>query len=354
MELATFCAGIERLLGRHDEAHARLLASLEELPDPAAPEAIALMIELAVDSMFRAQPDAVREWAERALAAARELDDGPLIASAASMLDPRPLRRRRHPRGRSGLRRGGGAGRRRCSDAELGTRIDSAAYLCSAGTFLDRYDEACAHGERALRAGRAAGHLHPTLLPALGAAHLMRGRLAEAAKMLDAGVEAARLAGITQSLAWMLRNRSWLSVASGDVSGALALAEEARALTDQLDESVLTTWAAMSVARAAVLGGDGRRAVDVLDRTALRSIPGVWRMIGYEALALAYLDLGRRDDAAGMVAEAQTLADRARACRWGSPGRSARPRPSRCTTASPARPRSSRSRPSPRPNAPVR
>ena len=45
----------------------------------------------------------------------------------------------------------------------------------------------------------------------------MRGRLAEAAKVLDAGVEAARLAGITQSLAWMLRNRSWLSMASGDV-----------------------------------------------------------------------------------------------------------------------------------------
>ena len=70
VELATFCAGIERLLGRHDEAHARLRASLEEMPDPAAPEAIALMIELAVDSIFRAQPDAVRDWAQRALAAA--------------------------------------------------------------------------------------------------------------------------------------------------------------------------------------------------------------------------------------------------------------------------------------------
>ena len=307
VELATFCAGIERLLGRHDEAHARLRASLDQMPDPAAPEAIALMIELAVDALFRAQPEAVREWARRALAAARELGDGPLIVSAASMLTlghavAGDIAEAEEAYAEAATLVAG------LSDAALGTRVGAAAYLCSAATFLDRYDEACAHGERALRAGRAAGHLHPTLLPALGAAHTMRGRLAEAAKILDAGVEAARLAGITQSLAWMLRNRSWLSIASGDVAGALALAEEAHALTDQLDESILTSWAAMSVARAAVLSGDARRAVAVLDRDALEAIPGVWRTIGHEALTLAYLDLGRPDDAAAEVNEAQAHA----------------------------------------------
>ena len=80
------------------------------------------------------------------------------------------------------------------SDEELSARVDAAAYLASAATYLDRYDDAVAHAERALRLGRAAGHLHPTLLPALGAAHFMRGRLGEAAKVLDDGVEAARLA----------------------------------------------------------------------------------------------------------------------------------------------------------------
>ena len=218
VQLATFCAGIERLLGHHDEAHARLRGSLDQLPDPAAPEAIALMIDLAVDSMFRAQPEAVREWGQRALAAARELGDGPLIASAASMLALGLSVAGASPEAEAAYAEAA-ALVAALSDAELGTRIDSAAYLCSAGTFLDRYDEACAHGERALKAGRAAGHLHPTLLPALGAAHLIRGRLADAARVLDAGVEAARLAGIVQSLAWMLRNRSWLSVAAGDPRG---------------------------------------------------------------------------------------------------------------------------------------
>jgi tetratricopeptide (TPR) repeat protein len=117
------------------------------------------------------------------------------------------------------------------SDEELTARVDAAAYLCSAATFLDRYDDAVAHAERALRLGRAAGHLHPTLIPALGAAHFMRGRLSEAAEVLDAGVEAARLAGITQSMAWMLRNRSLLSALAGDLPAALEMAEEALELT---------------------------------------------------------------------------------------------------------------------------
>ena len=178
-------------------------------------------------------------------------------------------------------------------DSELRDRSDALAYLCSAGTFLDRYDEACAHGERALDLGRAAGHLHPTLIPAIGAAHFLRGRLRDAATVLDAGLEAARLAGITQSIAWMLRNQALLAVAVGDARGALAMADEALELTEQLDESVLSAWAALAVGRAAVAAGRSQRVVDVLaasDR--LDAVPGAWRLISFEALVLAYLDLG--------------------------------------------------------------
>ena len=72
------------------------------------------------------------------------------------------------------------------------------------------------------------------------------------------------------------------------------MAEEALELTARLDESVLTAWAALTVARAAVAAGDSRRAVEVLDAPErLDPVPGVWRLIGYEALVMAYLDLGR-------------------------------------------------------------
>jgi DNA-binding NarL/FixJ family response regulator len=196
------------------------------------------------------------------------------------------------------------------SDEELSARIDAAAYLTSAATYLDRYDEAVAHAERALRLGRAAGHLHPTLLPALGAAHFMRGRLRESAKVLDEGVEAARLVGITQSMAWMLRNRALLSVLAGDLPAGFEMAEEALDLTRRLDESVLSTWAAMAVARASVMAGRSQRAVDVLGGgpEALLPIPGAWRAMGLEALTTAYADLGRVDEAARTAAAAEAHA----------------------------------------------
>jgi DNA-binding NarL/FixJ family response regulator len=311
VQLTTTCAGVERLLGRHEEAHARLVASLDQLPDPAAADAISLTIELAIDALFRAEPESVRDWGRRALQAARELGERPLVAAAAAIVTLG------HAVSGSIAEAQAAYGEASTlvaamSDEELSARVDAAAYLTSAATYLDRYDEAVAHAERALRIGRAAGHLHPTLIPALGAAHLMRGRLGEAAKVLDAGVEAARLAGITQSMAWMLRNRALLSMVAGDLPAALDMAEEALELTQQLDESVLSSWAAMAVARASVTAGRSQRAVDVLARSggdeALRSIPGVWRAMGLETLATAYADLDRAAEAARAAAAAEAHA----------------------------------------------
>ena len=311
VQLTTTCASVERLLGRHDEAHARLRASLDRLQDASAPDAVALMIELALDALLRAEPEAVCEWAERALAAAREIGDGPLTAGAWAILALGHAVAERMADAAESYA-GAAALVAALPDEELGARSDAAVYLTSAATFLDRYDEAVAHAERALRLGRAAGYLHPTLLPALGAAHFMRGRLAEATAILDAGVEAARLAGITQSMAWMLRNRALLALMEGDVEAAREMAEEALGLTQRLDESVLSAWAAMTAARASAMAGHSARAVEVLTtgdgRASLSWIPGAWRGLGFEALAMAYADLGRDEDAARTVAEAEAHA----------------------------------------------
>src|SRR4051794_39828708 len=52
--LTAACAGIEHLLGDHEQARARLGAALEQLPDPASGEAVALKLELAIGSLFDA------------------------------------------------------------------------------------------------------------------------------------------------------------------------------------------------------------------------------------------------------------------------------------------------------------
>src|SRR5215207_3273323 len=63
---------------------------------------------------------------------------------------------------------------------------------------------------------------------------------------------------------------------------------------------------------ASVLAGRSQRAVDVLVRTAgrdpLEAIPGAWRAIGFEALATAYLDLDRGDEAARVADAAEAHA----------------------------------------------
>jgi predicted ATPase len=344
VQLATTCAAVERLLGRHGEAHARLLACLDQLPDPAASDAISLMIELAIDALFRSEAESLLDWARRALQAARELGERPLVAAASAIVTVGHAVAGSIAEAEAAYAETS-ALVAAMSDGELSARVDAVAYLCSAATFLDRYDEACAHGERALTVGRATGHLHPTLIPALGAAHLMCGRLGEAANVLDAGVEAARLAGITQGMAWMLRNRSLLSMAVGDVPGALAMAEEALELTQGLDESVLSSWAAMTVARASVLAGRNQRAIDVLTsdarRDVVRSIPGAggrWASKRLRWPTWASIAAKRRRGLWLPQRNTQTPW----ACRWPPHGRSEPQRRWRSTVVIPPQPQSAR------------
>src|SRR5207245_701851 len=61
-------------------------SAIEELPDQGSPEGVALMTELAVNLVWRAKYEAMQEWAERAVNAARRLGDAPLTAAALAML----------------------------------------------------------------------------------------------------------------------------------------------------------------------------------------------------------------------------------------------------------------------------
>ena len=86
VRLTTACAGVEHLLGRHDQAHARLVSAMEGLQDPASPAAVELMIELAMDGFHLMDYRRMSEWAEKALTTAQGIDDRPLAAAAAAVL----------------------------------------------------------------------------------------------------------------------------------------------------------------------------------------------------------------------------------------------------------------------------
>jgi hypothetical protein len=86
VRLTTACAGVEHLLGRHEQPHARLASAMDGLREPASREAAALMIELAMDGFFRMDYALMRDYAERALSTARPLGDRPLAAAASAVL----------------------------------------------------------------------------------------------------------------------------------------------------------------------------------------------------------------------------------------------------------------------------
>jgi len=311
VRLTVACASIEHLLGRHEQAHARLDEALSRLPDPVGPEAVALMVQLAIDGLFRAEYESMRQSAERALEAAEPLGDGPLTDTALRVLAlacsftgaiPDAERHRARAAGLVDAMR----------DEELAGHIDAPAHVAAAEIYLDRYREAAVHAERALAIGRAVGIMFPTLVPTLGTAYFMRGRFREAAEVLDGGVEAARLGDIVQGKAWSLFNRSMAAVFAGEVEVALSMAEEAMEYTREIDQSFVTGWAGVALAAALHANGDPARSAEVLLLAAggeeLPIIPGGWRAYGGEVLTRCYLELGRAGDAARVAEAAQATA----------------------------------------------
>ena len=313
VRLTTACAGVEHLLGRHEEAHARLASAMNSLRDPASKEAATLMIELAMDGFFRMDYELMRDWAERALSTARPLGDRPLTAAAVAVLAFACATGGATPEAEA-RRSEAAALVADLNDDELALRLDAAANLAGAELYLDRYEEAGAHAERAIAVGRATGQSEFIPLPysILGQVKLLRGQLAEAAELLDNAVEGARLSGNVQALAGNLGNRSFAALAAGDVGIALATAEECVELTRGLDQSLVCA-AGVALAAALLETGDPRRAVESLIGSSggdtLPLIPGVWRAKWLELLTRCWLELGRHTAAERATAAARATAD---------------------------------------------
>jgi DNA-binding CsgD family transcriptional regulator len=312
VRLTTACAGIEHLLGHHDQAHTRLASAMEDLSDPHSPEAATLMIELAMDGFARMDYPQMRQWAQRALTTARPLGDRPVTAAAVSCLALASAARGATKEAET-HRREAVALVAELDDAELALRLDAAANLAGAELYLDHYEEAAARAERALSVARATGQSEyvPLAYSILGQARLLQGQLLEAGRLLDAAVERARLSGNIQALAGNLVNRSLTALAAGDLEISLDTARENVELTRGLDQSLVCA-AGVALAAALLEDGDPERSVEVLVHSsggdALPLIPGMWRPRSLELLTRGRLALGHPTEAARAAALAETLA----------------------------------------------
>lgn len=298
----TACAHLEHLLGRHGEAHERLVAGLEELSVQKSSGAVILMLDLAMDAFFRRDYEGVAQWGLEALSVAKALDDATFAAAShaavclgAAYSDRIPIAEQHRAHARRLVDD--------LTDAELARRLDALANLGAAEVYLDRYEEALADLRRGLELGRriGQGQLFPLLVQELAVALESLGRVAEAKEHLDGAVEAARLAGSSQSLAWALMNSAWVTMLTGDLDSALSLAEESAELVRDLEDSPLTIWSAAIQGAVVIETGRAALGIEVIQAGAggpgLELIPGDFRVTILERVVGALLALGRLEEA---------------------------------------------------------
>jgi ATP/maltotriose-dependent transcriptional regulator MalT len=311
--LTAACARMEHLLGHYEQAHARLVNALDNLRERVSAEAVGLMIELALNEIYRTKYPAAREWARQAVGTARPLADRVLTATALAMLALTDAMAGASEQART-ERSEAAEAIDALADADLADHLEALVWLAAAELYIDCYADAEAHTERALSVVRATGQgeLFLFLLYLLGRVWYMRGKLPEAGELLNGAIEAARLIGNQEALAWSLYNRSAVVLASGDLDTAIVTAEESVELTRDVEEDYVAAWAAVRLAETRLEIGQPADAVKLLLASAggdeLNCIPGGWRTYGLELLTRSLLALKRRSEAERAAARAQTCA----------------------------------------------
>jgi DNA-binding NarL/FixJ family response regulator/tetratricopeptide (TPR) repeat protein len=227
VELTTLCAAVEHWLGRHEEAHHRLVRAWDDLPDRFTAAAAALQIELTVDGLYQLDFEQTGEMGREALESARAVGDRALVAAAASALCLGETVVGRIPAAR-GYRNDAQGEVDRLTDAELAPRLEALYYLGWAETYLELYEDSVAHFERGVEIARAIGDGRLLIPLMLGKNFTleMQGRLAEAIECCETAVEAVRLSSSPHELYRALFEWGWTLYYAGDLDGAITAFEE--------------------------------------------------------------------------------------------------------------------------------
>ena len=190
------CAGVEHLLGRHGDAHRRLLAALDDAP----PEGrAALALEMAAAGFYAGDAAAMRDWASRAACDAEGQDA--LRAGAEGL-------------GALGAQRTGDANAAatllaraidrlaRIDDPEIGAGLKGAVHVVTAALLGERFEDGYATLDRALSIARATRQDGLLGRLAITRAQFQQQRLnlGEALADVEVAEEGARLQGVRSML----------------------------------------------------------------------------------------------------------------------------------------------------------
>jgi DNA-binding NarL/FixJ family response regulator len=311
LRLTTVMASLENLIGRNEQAHARLQQALDDLPDQSTPEAAALMAEIGIDAFFRMDYGGMCEFARRGLEAARPLGNAEVAATAAGVLA-------------FGTVLAGAFDETPAAIAEAAALVDPMTEeqlarsrrainnLACAELYFERYADAERHSDRSLAMAAATGQ--GQFLPLLFWGSIIRtarGRLREAAELEDFALEVARVSGLVPALVWNLGAQVLTQTAIGDTEAALAAGEEAMAAIGAQGRTFPAMWMRVVYGGALLGAGDGAGAADAIHEGGggedLPLMPVGFRPLVFEQLTRAALLRGSR-------AEAVQAGDRAAVC----------------------------------------
>ena len=317
VELVAMCAAVEHWLGHHEAAHDRLTRAWDELPAGDGPEAAALLVELAVDALYRTDYAEAGEQAARSLAIAQALGSAAPTAAAAAALTLAEAAQG-HAAVAEAHREVALAALEQLSDTELAPYLEALYNLCWAENYLEHYDTAVARADRALAIARAtgAGRMLVPLMLVKTYPFEMQGHMAATIELCETALEAERLAPNPHYRFWALFELGWARYYAGDPDGAIDACEESAALGHRMRGGTMPSTGggpgfALGTARLAV--GELERAAELLYRVGgeqLEHMVPVERCFDWEELVL--LELRRGDLARAESHAAACEADAAR------------------------------------------
>jgi DNA-binding CsgD family transcriptional regulator len=307
VEIVAALAHLEVWIVNPEEAHDLLTEARAALGDNSPREFALLTLELAHERNACGDFDAVEQLVEEARTAAREAGDSVLEAEAVARAAGAATE---HLRGinNTALARA----ERLLDEAEalvgalpdeaLAARLETMLWLATAQLYDDRAAEPGA--ERGLRVARETGQgfLATAFRSLLGYAAERSGRLDLAQRAAEEGVESALVSGNATIMWWGSQLSSWVAVAQGRATEALADAEVAVEVT----RSNPPSSGGWTLADARLASGDPSGAVEALESSGWIDprLPPTDRLRALEVIVRAYLALEQTEGAAEWAARA--------------------------------------------------
>jgi DNA-binding CsgD family transcriptional regulator len=307
LRLVAACAACEHFLGRHEEAQSRLHEAFDALPATRSRAGVEALMSLATGAFFVMEAAPMCDFARRAAASARGLDDGlqfaclALLAHAESLAD-RFMEAQSSADGAERLALG-------LTDELLAERLDGVNRLAWAAVGVQRFEDAALHAARGMRiAGRSGqDQFTPLLLSARALARMFLGALPSAAEFATEALETARLVANDYVTCSVLTAACHVALAAGDIERARAYAEESVERVEVVPGRRIPTMAAVRLLvlqREMGEPGDAPRLARLAGGWDLPLIP-LWRSGYLAALTRAALADGNLDDAERHAAAAE-------------------------------------------------